>query len=209
MTAESTQNLEDLLEKRLPSALHRHDKELSSAGVSDGDLAGTKNAIAAIGAIGVSPKSPPSSLRDRILASKKRNTKFGIFADRIARLFDLPMAEAEELMVRIEKPEAWNPFIVEGVEMIPIVAGPKCAGAIATLVRVQPGATFPAHAHRGDETMLLLDGGFLEPEGSTFREEAWRGDEVFRADDTEHALVGLPGTPCIAAVLIFGHADFK
>jgi hypothetical protein len=30
-----------------------------------------------------------------------------------------------------------------------------------------------------------------------------------RADGTEHALVGLPGVPCIAAVLIRGHADFK
>jgi quercetin dioxygenase-like cupin family protein len=213
MTESTTQTngLEDLLERRLPSALHRHDAELSSSGIPDHDLRATKNAIAAVGAVGVAPKSPPSSLRDRLLASasKKRTGKYGIFSDRIARLFDLPLSEAEELMARIEKPEAWNPFIVEGVEMIPIVAGPKCAGAIATLVRIQPGTTFPAHAHRGDETMLVLDGGFVEPEGSTLREEAWRGDEVFRTNDTEHSLVGLPGTPCVAAVVIFGHADFK
>lgn len=206
---ESTQDLEELLERRLPSALHRHDAELAARGVADGDLRATKDAIAAVGALGVAPMSPPTSLRDRLLASKKRAGKYGIFSDRIARLFDLPIADAEAMMARIEQPEAWNPFIVEGVDMIPVVAGPKCAGAIATLVRIQPGTTFPAHAHRGDETMLVLDGGFVEPPGSTLREEAWRGDEVFRADATEHSLIGLPGVPCVAAVLIFGHADFK
>jgi len=204
---DSTQDLEDLLEKRLPSALHRHDAELSSGGVADQDLAATKNAIAAIGIAGAPKAPPPTSLRDRLLASRQRGGKFGIFADRVARLFDLPIAEAEELMTRIEKDEAWNPFIVEGVEMIPITAGPKCAGSIATLVRIQPGSTFPEHAHVGDETMLVLDGGFIEPSGT--KEEAWRGDEVFRTEGTDHALVGLPGKPCVAAVLIFGYADFK
>ena len=34
-----------------------------------------------------------------------------------------------------------------------------------------------------------------------------RGDEL-RGDGTDHELAALPGVPCIAAVLIFGHGDF-
>lgn len=198
--------LEDLLQRRLPSAVARHDASLAEAGVPDADLAGTKDSVAALG-LATDAEAPPAGLRDRVLASRQRQGRYGIFADRIARLFDLPLADAEALMTRIEEPSAWTPFLIEGLELVPVAAGPKCAGAIATLVRIQPGATFPEHAHRGDETMLVLDGGFREPADGG--EEVWRGDEIFRGDGTEHTLVALPGEPCIAAVLIFGHGDFK
>ncbi len=204
--SDSNLGLEDLLQRRLPSAVARDDASLARAGVSDDDLAGTKDAVAAIG-LATDAAAPPAALRDRVLASRARPGRYGIFADRIARLFDLPLADAEALMKRIEQPAAWSPFLVDGVEMIPVIGGAKCAGAIATLVRIRPGATFPEHAHRGDETMIVLDGGFREP--AVAGEEVWRGDEIFRGDGTEHALEALPGVPCVAAVLILGHGDFK
>ena len=204
--SDSNLGLEDLLQRRLPSAVARDDAALAKAGVAEVDLAATKEAVAAIG-LTTPPAAPSPSLRERVLASRGRPGRFGIFADRIARLFDLSLEDAEALMKRIEEPSAWTPFLVDGLELIPVVGGAKCAGAIATLVRIQPGATFPEHAHRGEETMLVLDGGFREPgEGG---EEIWRGDEIFRDDGTEHALLALPGVPCIAAVLIHGHGDFK
>jgi putative transcriptional regulator len=199
--------LEDLLERRSPSALSRHDASLVEAGVSGADIAQTKGAIAAIGVATTTRTAPPDSVRDRLLASTKRRGKYGIFADRIARLFDLTVADAEALMRRIEEPDAWAPFLVDGLEMIPVTPGPRCVGAMATLVRIQPGTRFPDHTHRGEETMLVLDGGFREP--SPRGEEVWRGDELLRGEGTEHALVGLPGVPCIAAAVIFGHADFR
>ena len=204
--SDSNLGLEDLLQPRLPSAVARDDASLAKAGVSDVDLAAAKDAVAAIG-LTTDPAPPSPALRERVLASRRRQGRYGIFADRIARLFDLPLADAEALMTRLEKPSEWAPFLVEGVEMIPVVGGPKCSGAIATVVRIQPGATFPEHAHRGDETMIVLDGGFREPADGG--EEVWRGDEIFRADGTEHALVALPGVPCVAAVVIVGHGDFK
>ncbi|MBX3263894.1 MAG: cupin domain-containing protein [Labilithrix sp.] len=204
--SDSNLGLEDLLQRRLPSAFARDDASLVQAGVAAADLAGTKDAVAAIG-LTTSAAAPPPALRERLLASRGRPGRYGVFADRVARLFDLPLPDAEALMKRIERPSEWTPFLVEGLEMIPVVAGPACAGAIATLVRIQPGATFPDHAHRGDETMLVLDGGFREPADGG--EEVWRGDEIFRGDGSEHALVALPGVPCVAAVLIFGHGDFR
>ena len=148
---------------------------------------------------------PSADLRARLLASRTRTGRYGIFVDRIARLFDLGMKEAEELLASLERPETWRPFFVDGTAVVAVKTGPKRASTIATMVKVDPGVEFPKHLHRGVETMLVVDGGFKEPgrEGDT-----WRGEEITRQDGTEHSLVGLPGIPCVAAVLIEGHADF-
>jgi len=204
--SDSNLGLEDLLQRRLPSAVTRADGSLASAGIADTDLAGTKDAVAALG-LTTAPAAPPADLRARLLASHERGGRYGIFADRIARLFDLSLPDAEALMKRVESASEWNAFLVEGVEMIPVAVGPKCKGAIATLVRLQPGVTFPEHTHRGDETMHVLDGGFREHANGG--EEAWRGDELLRADGSDHALMALPGVPCIAAVLIVGRVEFR
>lgn len=149
---------------------------------------------------------PSTSLRDRLLASRTRPGKFGLFVDRIARLFAISTESATTLLTSLENPDTWKPFLVEGTELIAVTTGEGLKDAIATFVKVQPGARFPDHIHRGIETMVVLDGGFVEPASKI---EAWRGEETTREEDTEHALVGLPGVPCIAAVLIRGHADFK
>jgi quercetin dioxygenase-like cupin family protein len=205
--SDSSSGIETLLERRLPSAIARDDEALAKSGVPDGEIAAARNAFAALGLAETRAEAPPARLKERLLASKQRGGKYGIFADRIARLFDLPIAEAEALMKKIEDPAAWTPFLVEGLEMIPVTGGPACKDAIATLVRIQPGTRFPDHAHVGSETMLVLDGGFHEPVDGG--EEVWRGDEIHRENGTAHALVGLPGVPCVAAAVIFGHADFK
>ena len=163
-------------------------------------------AMDALASAAASPEAEPSvALRERLLATRARPGKYGIFADRIARLFGIAVEDAEKLLTAIEAPAAWKPFLVEGTEIIPVDAGKSLGNAIATFVKVHPGARFPDHVHRGAETMVVLDGGFVEPASKV---ETWRGEETNREDGTEHALVGLPGVPCIAAVVIFGYADF-
>lgn len=201
------EDLVDLVDPRVPSAIARDDEELAAAGIPNSDLAATKNAFAAVGRA-ESPEPPSAELRARLLASAGRGGRYGRYSDRIARLFDLATLDAEALLARIEQPDAWKPFLVEGLEMIPVETGKSLAGAIATLVRIRPGARFPAHQHRGEEITLVLDGGFREPDGDP-RAEFWRGDEIVRTDGTEHILEALPGTPCIAAVVIVGYADFR
>lgn len=153
------------------------------------------------------PMPPDRAVKERLLASLGRPGTYGVFADRLARLFDLPLEAAATLCASLESGEGWKPFLLPGVEMMPVTTGPKYAGAIATLVRLQPGATFPEHAHRGEETMVVLDGGFRETaEGGA---EVWRGEELSRGEGTEHTFVALPGRPCIAAAVITGYADFR
>ncbi|MFO0739813.1 MAG: cupin domain-containing protein [Labilithrix sp.] len=166
-----------------------------------------ESGLDALASVAASDASEPSaSLRERLLASRARPGKYGVFVDRIARLFAIPTEKAEHLLAKIESPDAWKPFLVEGTELLPVKAGEGLGDVIATFVKVQPGARFPDHVHRGRETMVVLDGGFVEPESKL---AAWRGEETTREDGSEHALVGLPGVPCVAAVLIVGHADFK
>src|SRR5262249_38394006 len=125
----------------------------------------------------------------------------------LARLFEISIAEAERLAAQLEDPTAWQPFIVPGVDMIPVAAGAGFANAIASVARLSPGARFPQHVHPGGETMFLLDGGFREDgeDGA----EVWRGDELLRGDGSGHAFVALEGGPCIAASLVLGGLDFK
>lgn len=197
---------QEVLDILSPSALLRQDRAAAARGVPAGDLAAARGALAAVGA-SLAPEPPGGGLRARLLASFSRKGRYGIFADRLARLYDLTPEAAEALVAKLEDDTAWMPFLVPGVEMIPVECGPRCAGGVATVVRLQPGTTFPEHVHRGEETMVLLDGGFREAgEGG---EEAWRGDEVLRTDGTEHAFVALEGRPCVAAAIVFGVADFK
>lgn len=200
-------HLEDLLERRLPSAITRDEASLRAAGVSDEELRATKDAIATLGLSGLAPARPSGDLRARLLASAGRGGRYGRFADRVARLFDLDLATAEDLLARIEDDATWMPFLVDGLELCPVPSGPRCEGALATIVRFQPGTKFPAHVHAGEETMVVLDGGFREDVANG--EEVWRGDEIVRGDGSDHALVALPGVPCVAAVIIYGHTDFR
>jgi quercetin dioxygenase-like cupin family protein len=199
---------EELLSVQPISALDRRDEALVGSGVAAQELSATKGALTALAAVGADPAPGPgrSALRERLMASVNRGGKFGIFADRLARMFDLDTDAAAELAKRAEDPTAWMPFFVPGIEMIPVTTGPKVANGTGTLVRIQPGTTFPEHAHRGEETMFVMEGGFRETNGPG---EAWRGDELIKGDGSEHAIVALPGVPCVAAAIVTGLAEFK
>lgn len=196
---------ETLFAVRLPTEVALTDDALVKSGVAPAELAAARGAVAAIGAASESA-SPPTSLRSRLVSSLGKAGRYGKFADRLSRMFDLSLTDAEALCARIEDPSAFGPFLVPGVDVIPVTTGPRLAGAIAVIARIQPGARFPEHKHKGEETMLLLDGGLREEgEGG---HEAWRGDELLSADGSGHAFVALPGQPCIAASVIEGVAEF-
>jgi hypothetical protein len=197
---------ETIFEVCSPSALARKEAELIKGGVPADELAGARAAFAALG-LGEAPSTPSRSLRQRVMASAARPGRYGIFADRLARLFDLSIVDAERLAASLEDPAVWQPFIVPGVDLVPVLAGPKYPGSIASVARLTPGSRFPAHVHHGEETMFLLDGGFRED--GEHGAEVWRGDELFHGTGSDHAFTALEGVPCIAASIILGSLDFK
>jgi hypothetical protein len=202
--------VDDLLFSPLsPSALLRGERALDD--VEANELAAGRIATVALARAGAleapnaASDARPKELRARLMTSLTRGGRYGIFTDRIARLFDLPADKALEYMRRIEDPTQFRPFPADGIEMLPLRPGPRVAGAVAAFGRLRPGAKFPHHAHMGEETTIVLDGGFLDVSG----EEVWRGDEMVKGSGSEHDFVVLEGGDCIAAVLAMGGVDFR
>ena len=50
--------------------------------------------------------------------------------------------------------------------MMLVSPGPAFEGAIASLIRLGPGARYPRHRHRGEERLLFLQGGVEHDDGS-------------------------------------------
>lgn len=170
-------------------------------GVGAPEGAAAAVALAAAGDAG----EPSRALRDRVMGSLGRGGRFGIFADRLARLFDIPIENALRLLAKVEDPASWRPGPAPGIQMMPVRPGPKYDGAIAAIGRLAPGARFPRHGHIGAETTLVMAGGFRDSSGV----EIERGDELFEPPGTEHDFVVLDGEDCIAAVLALGGVDMR
>jgi putative transcriptional regulator len=151
------------------------------------------------------PAPPGAGLRTRMIASAGRDGRYGKFADRLARLFDVPVARAEELLRRIEDPAVFVPFLTPGVAMFPVTPGAAYAGAVAAIGLLAPGTVFPHHAHVGDEVTLVLDGGFRDEDGR----EIWRGEELYKPAGSDHEFVVIGERPCVAAVLALGGVTFR
>ena len=151
------------------------------------------------------PTPPGVGQRTRLIESAGRVGRFGRFADRFARLFDLPVARAEELLRRIEDPAVFVPFLTPGVSMFPVTPGPAYAGAVGAIGLLTPGTVFPHHAHVGDEVTLVLDGGFRDQDGR----EIWRGEELYKPAGSDHEFVVIGECPCVAAVLALGGVTFR
>lgn len=117
------------------------------------------------------------------------------FADVVAELFDLPLPDATALLERAERGEGWEAGPAPGVELLVVNAGPKVPEAMTALVRLAPGAEFPEHPHFGDETVVVLEGGYRDTLGT----EVWRGETHRMKPDTAHAFTAFDGVGCICA----------
>lgn len=152
------------------------------------------------------PVTPRASLRSRVVASASEGGRYGRYTDRLARLFDVPLDEARSLLRRAEDPANFVPGPVPGTAWLLVTPGPAFAGALAAIGRMAPGAGVPDHIHRGEETTLVLEGGFLE---AGTGEEVWRGDELFKPKASEHSFQVIGETPCVAAVIAQGGVKLK
>ena len=144
-------------------------------------------------------------LRHRVVASLSSRTqnvpwaRFGIFADRIARLFDISIDAAHALFAKLDDRPLFHPGPAPGITYLDVDAGPKRRNAMTVIGRLVPGAHFPHHSHVGEEITFLLDGGYRAG-----GEELWRGDETVMESGSDHELVVLDGVDCIAAVVAYG-----
>jgi quercetin dioxygenase-like cupin family protein len=127
--------------------------------------------------------APPADVKARLLASAGGG-RFEKFSDRLAKLFDVTVERARELLGLIERPASWE-HPVPGVSLIHFDGGPACAAADCGFVRIAPGCKFPWHTHRGEEVSVILSGALRDIDGRVLR----AGEELVHQQDTQHELV--------------------
>jgi hypothetical protein len=158
-----------------------------------------------VGACATAHAAADPAQRARLIRSARQEGRYGRFADRVARLFSLPIERAQKLLLKIEDQGAFAPFMAPGLAMLPVRPGPDLEPAIAAFGLLAPGTTFPHHDHVGDEVTVVLDGGFRDLGGR----EIWRGDELFKPAGSDHHFLVIGDRPCVAAVLARGGVAFR
>ena len=142
-----------------------------------------------------------TALRTRLLAGTRHGRALPSFAGAVARLFDLPLADARALLTRLDQPSEWRAGFVPGNWMRTVKPGAALGpSAIGMLLRTTPGVTLPAHVHDGPERTFVLQGGYVDSLGT----EVWAGEFHDMPAAGEHSLLVLPPAECVAAVLVHG-----
>lgn len=128
--------------------------------------------------------APDADVKTRLLASVGGG-RFENYSSRMAKLFDVTVDRARELLALIERKASWeNP--VPGVHLVHFDGGPACAAADCGFVRIEPGCTFPWHTHRGEEVVVVLEGTVRDnTAGKTYQP----GEEILQAEGSAHDLV--------------------
>ncbi len=92
----------------------------------------------------------------------------------------------------------WKPTRHPGVA-IWFYAADRGTGRTLALIRMDPGCGYPRHKHRGEERLLVLQGGYRDE----FGEHRAGGFAVYE-NGTEHGPVALDGpgsAPCVLLAL--------
>jgi putative transcriptional regulator len=137
------------------------------------------------------PEEPDPALWRR-LEHSIREGRLAPFTARVARILDVSLELAGQLLDAIDDAARWVPGPAVGVTLLHIEGGPRVAGAVAGFVRVEPGASFPQHTHVGEETVLVLQGRYASDSG----QQARRGELQMKAGST-HSVAALEGPPLV------------
>lgn len=147
--------------------------------------------------LALEPVPPDPAVRARLLRSVAATPRFDTFVDRVAGLLDVVAAKARELLARVDDAASWVAGPGPDVSLYHLEGGANLAGAIAGFVRVVPGGEFPHHEHLGEETVLVIQGGFHDG-----AREVRRGEVATMPADTAHGLRALPDVPLIYLAIV-------
>jgi putative transcriptional regulator len=201
-------HLDDMLPELLlgtvePSARQAAERHLAECERCRAELARLSPGVEGLAAL-VVPVEPPPGVLARVVAEMEAPGRFGRFAEKVAALFDLTRERTLAVLESLSDADAWLQGPVEGIQLMPVEAGPAKSGMMAAFVRLSPGVRFPRHTHHGHEWNLVLEGGFREDSGH----EVWPGELLEKASGSAHDFVAIDGPACIAAALIDGVTSF-
>ena len=140
---------------------------------------------------------PPVEVKARLLGSVGGG-RFESFSMRIAKMFDVTVDRARELLALTERDASWaRP--VPGVSIVHFAGGPACATADCGIVQIAPGGTFPWHRHRRDEMSVVLAGTIRDADGRLYTV----GEEMFQPAGSEHDVATVGDEPAVFAACAF------
>jgi quercetin dioxygenase-like cupin family protein len=148
----------------------------------------------------VAPAAPTTDLRAALLQAMN-GPWWAPFARRARSLLDLDDDATAALFASTDDGDRWMAGPADSVQLFHIDAGPALAGAITGFVRLAPGAQFPHHRHVGHETVLVLEGSFVD--GGRVHAA---GEEVTMPPSSAHDLVAGPQGCLYLAVVLDGLA---
>jgi quercetin dioxygenase-like cupin family protein len=153
------------------------------------------------------PVEPRVGLRGAVLGTIASRSRLAGFLDRLATFFDLAHERAAELLREASgDARSWQALPGSAARLFHLAGGPRVAAADCGLVRLEPGARFPGHRHRGDEWSLVLAGEAVEEETGA----RWApGDLVHRSVETAHAFSAVGSEPLVFAVVLYGGFELE
>lgn len=144
------------------------------------------------------PRFPlPDSLLARIQADTSRAGRLRRFAATVASLLDVTAAKAADLLDLAADPTSYGPGMVHGMSLLHVSGGPAVSRAITGFVRLEGGIHFPEHLHLGQESVLVLQGRFVE-DGRV----VGPGDVATQPAGSSHAFHALPGPDLVYLAVV-------
>ncbi len=130
--------------------------------------------VAALLALGLEPVAPPARLRDRVRAAATTRKPTGGFED------SLP---GYSILRRDSRQWTATPF--PGVDFLTLSVDKQTTLA-TNLLRLAPGATYPAHHHSQGEQCWVIEGDIRHTDGTL---TAHAGDFFLAKPETEHCAI--------------------
>jgi DNA-binding response OmpR family regulator len=111
----------------------------------------------------------------------------------VAEFLGVPLADAEELVKRMEDEKSWERGPGEEVALMKVHPGAHVGAENAFFVWIPEGKTYPLHGHTADEHKLLLRGGLRDDNG----DQRWAGQYVTHGPEHVHASTAIGGGGCL------------
>jgi quercetin dioxygenase-like cupin family protein len=145
----------------------------------------------------LSPLAPEGgSLGRLMLAVAEPPLRYAPFYGRLGNLWDLPEERVVAVLERARDEREWRRAPLPGLKLLRLTGGAGAASASCYLAHFAAGLSFPEHRHRGQESVLLLEGSYTDRGGQVYRS----GDVHTMGEGSEHGFVVSPDEPCVAAV---------
>src|SRR4051812_34665117 len=90
--------------------------------------------------------------------------RYAPFLGRLVALWEMPEQRVLSELTRARDPKAWSFTLLRGLKTFNL-ARAEGSPVRGRLLRFEPGAHFPKHAHRGRESVLVLEGAYADGSG--------------------------------------------